>query len=141
MQEYIEFAQRHPLLIIGFLVVLGLIFWAEFSRLTCKYTHVNANQAVQVLNKDNVTVLDVREGSELHSGVIKGARTIPVSDVAKHLTEFEKDKNNPFLVYCASGNRSGGACNTLTKNGFENVYNLTGGLMTWKAENLPLSKK
>jgi rhodanese-related sulfurtransferase len=141
MQEYIEFFRLHPLLVIGFLVVLGLIVWAEYSRFTRKYTQVNANQAVQVLNKNKVTVLDVRENRELQGGVIKGARTIPVADVAKHITELEKNKNNPFLVYCASGNRSGGACNTLTKNGFSNVYNLTGGLMSWKAENLPLNKR
>jgi rhodanese-related sulfurtransferase len=141
MQEYIEFAQSHPLLVIGFLLVLGLIFWAEFSRFTRKYTQVNAAQAVQVLNKDNVIILDVREQRELQSGVIKGARTIPVSEVSKHLADFEKNKNHPFLVYCGSGNRSGYACNTLIKNGFDDVYNLTGGIMSWKSENLPLKKK
>jgi rhodanese-related sulfurtransferase len=141
MQEYIEFVQRHPLLIIGFLVVLGLIFWAEFSRFTRKYTMVNAAQAVQILNKDNVTILDVRENRELQGGVIKGAKTIPISEVSSRLTELDKNKDNPFLVYCASGNRSGGTCNLLTSNGFTDVYNLAGGIMAWKSENLPLNKK
>jgi len=141
MQEYIEFVQAHPLLMIGFLVVLGLIFWVEFSRFTRKYTQVNAAQAVQVLNKKNVIVLDVREQRELQNGVIKGAKTIPVSEVSKHLAELEKHKRHPFLVYCGSGNRSGYACNTLTKNGFDDVYNLTGGVMAWKSENLPLNKR
>jgi rhodanese-related sulfurtransferase len=141
MQEYIEFGQQHTLLVIGFVVVLGLIFWAEFSRFTRKYTMVNATEAVRVLNKDKVTILDVRENREIQGGVIKGARTIPVSEVANHLAEFEKNKNNPFLIYCASGNRSGGTCNLLTSKGFDDVYNLSGGLMSWKSENLPLSKK
>jgi rhodanese-related sulfurtransferase len=141
MQEYIEFVQHHPLLITGFFVVLGLIFWAEFSRLTRKYTVVNTAQAVRILNKDNVTVLDVRENRELQGGVIKGAKTIPTSEVSNHLAELEKNKDNPFLVYCASGNRSGSTCNLLTSNGFSDVYNLAGGLMAWKSENLPLSKK
>lgn len=141
MQEYIEFSQAHPLLLIGFAAVLGLIIWSEFSRLTRKYKQVNANQAVQVLNRDNVTVIDVRGSSELSNGVIKGAKTIPVTDISKHLTQLEKNKDNPFLVYCGSGNRSGHVCNVLTKNGFSDVYNLTGGLMAWTSENLPLNRK
>ena len=141
MQEYIEFAQAHPLLLIGFAAVLGLIIWSEFSRLTRKYQQINANQAVQVLNRDNVTVIDVRGSSEISNGVIKGAKTIPLTDISKHLAELEKNKDNPFLVYCGSGNRSGHVCNVLTKNGFSDVYNLTGGIMAWTSENLPLNRK
>ncbi len=141
MQEYIEFSQAHPLLLLGFAAVLGLIIWSEFSRLTRKYQQVNANQAVQVLNRDKVTVIDVRGSSELSKGVIKGAKIIPVTDISKHLAALEKNKDNPFLVYCGSGNRSGHVCNVLTKNGFSDVYNLTGGIMAWTSENLPLNKK
>ena len=141
MQEYIEFSQSHPLLLLGFVAVLGLIIWSEFSRLTRKYKQVNVNQAVQVLNRDNVTVIDVRGNSEVSNGVIKGAKVIPVTDISKHLVELEKNKDNPFLVYCGSGTRSGHVCSTLTKNGFSDVYNLTGGLMSWTSENLPLSRK
>jgi rhodanese-related sulfurtransferase len=141
MQEYIEFSQAHPLLLIGFAAVLGLIIWSEFSRLTRKYQQINANQAVQVLNRDNVTVIDVRGSSEISNGVIKGAKTIPLTDISKHLAELEKNKDNPFLVYCGSGNRSGHVCNVLTKNGFSDVYNLTGGIMAWTSENLPLNRK
>ncbi len=141
MQEYIEFVQAHLLLMLGFVAVLGLIIWSEYSRLTRKYKQVNANQAVQVLNRDNVTVIDVRGESEVRNGVIKGAKIIPLTDISKHLSALEKNKNNPFLVYCGSGNRSGHVCNTLTKNGFNEVYNLTGGIMAWTSENLPLNRK
>jgi len=141
MQEYIEFARMHPLLVLGFIAVLGLIAWSEFSRLTRKYKQVNANEAVQILNKDNVTLIDVREASEIKNGVIKGAKTIPLGELTTQLSRFEKNKDKPFLVYCRSGSRSGNACNTLTKNGFSDVYNLGGGIMSWEAENLPLSRK
>ncbi len=141
MQEYTEFAQAHTLLLLGFVIVLGLIIWSEYSRLTRKYKQVNVNQAVQILNRDNVTVIDVRSDSEIRNGVIKGAKTIPLTDISKHLVSLEKNKNNPFLVYCGSGNRSGHVCNTLTKNGFNEVYNLTGGIMAWTSENLPLNRK
>ncbi len=141
MQEYIEFVQAHHLLMLGFAAVLGLIIWSEYSRLTRKYKQVNVNQAVQVLNRDNVTVIDVRGDNEVRNGVIKGAKIIPLTDISKHLPALEKNKNNPFLVYCGSGNRSGHVCNILTQNGFSDVYNLTGGIMAWTSENLPLNKK
>ena len=141
MQEYIEFAQAHALLLLSFVIVLGLIIWSEYSRLTRQYKQVNVNQAVQILNRDNVTVIDVRSNSEIRNGVIKGAKTIPFADISKHLVSLEKNKNNPFLVYCASGSRSGHVCNILTKNGFNEVYNLTGGIMAWTSENLPLNRK
>ena len=141
MQEYIEFARMHPLLVLGFVVVLGLIIWSEFSRLTRKYKQINASEAVQILNKDDVTIIDVREDNETVNGVIKGAKLIPLAQVAARMTDFESKKNSPILVYCRSGSRSGHACNTLSKNGFTEVYNLGGGIMSWESENLPLQKR
>lgn len=141
MQEYIEFVRMHPLLVIGFVAVLALIIWSEFSRLTRKYKQINANEAVQVLNKDNVTLIDVREDSETSNGIIKGAKMIPLAEVAARVTDFESKKDSPVLVYCRSGSRSGSACNTLTKNGFTEVYNLSGGIMSWESENLPLQRR
>ena len=141
MQEYIEFARMHPLLVIGFITVLGLIIWSEYSRLTRKYKQVNANEAVQILNKDNVTLIDVREASEVSNGIIKGAKKIPLGELATQIPSLEKNKDKPILVYCRSGSRSGSACNTLTQHGFSDVYNLAGGIMSWESENLPLSRK
>ena len=141
MQEYTEFARMHPLLVFGFMAVLGLIIWSEFSRLTRKYKNVNANEAVQILNKDNVTLIDVREPSEITNGIIKGAKTVPLGQLDTQLANFEKNKDNPFLIYCRSGSRSGSACKTLTSHGFTDVYNLGGGIMGWESENLPLNRK
>lgn len=140
MQEYIDFARLHPLLVFGFIAVVGLIAWVEFSRLTRKYKQINANEAVQILNKDNVILIDVREPSEIKNGVIKGAKKVPLGQLATQIASFEKNKDQPFLIYCRSGSRSGSACNTLTKHGFSDVYNLAGGIMSWESENLPLSR-
>ena len=141
MQEYIEFARMHPLLVLGFVVVLGLIIWSEFTRLTRKYKQINTSQAVQVLNKDDVTVIDVREDNEIQKGIIKGAKTIPLAQLSNRLKDFSSKKDHPVLVYCRSGSRSAHACQTLTKNGFTDVYNLAGGIMAWESDNLPVSRR
>ncbi len=141
MTEYIEFARSHPLLVFGFIGVLGFIIWSEFGRLNRKYQQLGVTEAVRLLNNDNVFFLDVREDKELDNGIIKGATHIPVSELNSRLSQLEKHKNNPVLIYCRSGSRSAHACNMLTKHGFEDVANLSGGIIAWEAANLPLSKK
>lgn len=141
MEEYLVFARNHPYLMIGLVAVIGLIVWTEFSRLTRKYKQVNASAAVQILNQDSALALDVREDNEVQGGRIRGAKHIPLGQLKNRIAELEKAKNNPVLVYCRSGNRSAHACNLLTKAGFENVSNLSGGILAWESANLPVSKK
>ncbi|MDX1327219.1 MAG: rhodanese-like domain-containing protein, partial [Arenibacter sp.] len=51
------------------------------------------------------------------------------------ITALEKlDKSKNYYVYCRSGNRSGQACAIMNKLGFENTYNLQGGIMEWEGE-------
>lgn len=141
MNEYIEFAQRHPILSMGFIAVLGIILWTEFGRLTRKYKQLDVNQAVLLMNRDNTQVLDVREDKELGDGKIQDAKHITLKDLTKRMAELDKHKDQPLLVYCRSGNRSGMACNMLTKAGFSNVNNLGGGFVAWADANLPVSKR
>lgn len=141
MNEYTAFVQNHLLLVVGFVGVLGFIIWTEFNRFTRKYKQLDTNEAVRLLNDDNTIVIDVREGNEISAGKIKGARHIPLGQLATRLGELEKSKDQPILIYCRSGNRSALAANTLTKNGFTNVNNLAGGMTAWESANLPVSKK
>ena len=141
MSEYLEFVRAHPLLVFGFLGVLGFIIWSEISRIGRKYKQLDVNDAVRLLNSDNAFCLDVREDKEISGGVLNGATHIPVTQLNSRLNELEKYKNKSVLVYCRSGSRSAHACSTLTKNGFEDVSNLAGGIMAWQSANLPLSKQ
>ena len=141
MEEYALFVSDHPFLIGGFFALLGLIIWTEFTRLTRKYQMATPAQAVQILNNDKAFILDIREDREMVSGKIANAKHIPSGKLKERLRELNKFKAFPTLVYCQSGTRSGMACQTLTKDGFENVHNLSGGLSAWESANLPLSKK
>jgi len=142
MQEYIDFARNNFFLVAGFFAVLGFIFKTEISILTRKYKQIGVNAAVMLLNKDKALALDVREDKEItNGGMIKGARHITLGQLPTKIAELEKNKQQPILVYCRSGSRSGHACQMLTKAGFEDVSNLAGGIMAWEAANLPLSKR
>lgn len=141
MSEYIEFVRAHPLPVFGFLGVLGYIIWSEIGRINRKYKQLDATEAVRLLNKDETFCLDVREDKEVTGGILNGATHIPVTQLDSRLKELDKHKNKAVLVYCRSGSRSAHACNTLTKNGFEDVSNLSGGIMAWQSANLPVSRK
>ena len=141
MQEYTDFIGSNPLLFIGLAVVLFLILKTEISRFTRKYAQIGVNAAVMLLNKDSAVVIDVREDKEMKDGIIQGAQHITLGQLPDRIAELEKSKKDPVLVYCRSGSRSGHACNLLTKAGFEDVSNLTGGIMAWESANLPLAKR
>lgn len=141
MSEILEFIQRHPLLVGGFFVLLLMIIWAEVQRFTKSYKDLSPQDAVRLINDESPLILDVREHNELSTGVLKGAKHLPMSAIKSRLSEFDPEKNKTVIAYCRSGNRSASACRMLSAKGFENVYNLAGGMMAWESANLPKSKK
>ncbi|MFT9847406.1 rhodanese-like domain-containing protein [Aneurinibacillus sp. REN35] len=75
-------------------------------------------------------IIDVRESNEYRGGHIQGARNIPLGQVKVAATGIPKDKDT-YLV-CESGFRSSQAARILKKEGFKNLYNVSGGMKRWK---------
>jgi rhodanese-related sulfurtransferase len=83
-------------------------------------------------NKENIQVIDVREPNEFNAANIKG-ELIPLATVPQNAEKISKDKK--VIVHCRSGKRSANAISFLEQNhGFENLYNLKGGILAWKSE-------
>lgn len=76
-------------------------------------------------------LIDVREPYEYEEANI-GAQLIPLGDLADHLDELKKWKKDEIIMMCRSGQRSGRAQEMLLDEGFEDVANLTGGILAWK---------
>ena len=74
-----EFAMNHPYLVIAFVVLLALVFFNEMKIATQRFASLTPAAAVQLMNKEDVVVLDVREPSETIGGKIAKAIQIPVS--------------------------------------------------------------
>jgi rhodanese-related sulfurtransferase len=94
---------------------------------------VSANEAFEMLDGDAI-LLDVREESEWAAGHAPMASLISLSEVPDHLDELPKDQL--IICACRSGARSLRAATFLQENGFDAV-NLTGGMLSWFAEDLP----
>jgi len=89
---------------------------------------------------NNEILVDLRSHGELHqTGPIKGARNLDFNSgrFLAAVAGFEKDQ--PIMLYCASGGRSASAAKQLKEEGFTNVYDLDGGVTAWKAAGLPVS--
>ena len=93
------------------------------------------------INRDDALVLDVRTPDEFARGHIVGARHIPMPDLERRLPELDKFKSKPVILCCQSGARSASALATLKKAGFEQAFNLRGGLQEWERAGQPLSRK
>jgi len=143
LTQITEFATNHALLALAFAALLVLTVLNELKQVTQKFSKISPAGAVQLMNadEDNVLILDVREPSETAGGKIAKAVQIPVGNIQQRLSELEKHRGKQVIVYCKTGTRSGIACKALNKAGFDQVHNMTGGVMSWQEAHLPLVKK
>ena len=87
----------------------------------------------QKKNDPKAVIIDVRTAEEVAEGIIEGAIQIDIYGGQAFLDALEElDKSKSYYVYCRSGNRSGQACAIMNAQGFENTYNLRGGVMEWQ---------
>lgn len=80
--------------------------------------------------KEDLTILDVREVEEFQAGHIEGAVNAPLSTLDKGYERLDASKR--YYVICQGGMRSERACQFLETKGF-NVVNIEGGMNQWKA--------
>lgn len=98
-----------------------------------------APEVVAELNaQDAITVVDVREDWEYDEGHIEGAQLIPLGTLRDRVDEIPTDQ--PVVLVCRSGNRSGQAFRFLQQQGFDNVHNMTGGMLAWEGAGLEIEK-
>ncbi|EOT38867.1 rhodanese-like domain-containing protein [Enterococcus dispar] len=90
---------------------------------------ISNNDFNELLQKENLVVIDVREADEFAAGHIPNAKNLPLSQLENRFFELAKDTH--YYVICHSGRRSEIACQFLTAQGYQ-VTNVLGGMMDWK---------
>ncbi len=141
MEHLTHFVSNNWLLILAFFAIAGMLVFNLFGSRLRGYQAIGPAEAVNLINHQDAVVVDVRDNNEYHDGHILNSIHIPQSALPKRLAELEKYKSRPIILGCRSGHRSGQACALLRKHGFENVYNLSGGIMAWQNAHLPLTRK
>jgi thioredoxin len=120
-----------------------LITLMSLFLLACQSTSKTSNIDVEAFNTainqgSNIQLVDVRTSEEFLSGHIKNAKNIDVNGPNFEAEVASLYKDIPVYVYCHSGSRSADAANQLSKMGFKQVFNLNGGIMAWKNNNMPI---
>jgi len=114
-----------------FALALSVSLFAEFKT-------IDANSLIK-MQKQGIAVFDIRTPQEWKDrGVIKGAiknmffdskGRADIANFMYKLGTIIKDKNQPFIIYCAHANRTKAVGNFLSKQlGFKKVYELKGGI-------------
>ena len=132
-----EFIQQNLTWVLLAAISGGMLLVPFFSR---GAGGVSPAEATLLVNREDAIVLDVRETHEWDAGHIPQSRHISASQLAERLVEIDKFKDKPIIVCCASGMRSNKACGELKKQGFEKLYNLTGGVDAWVGAGYPIKK-
>jgi len=83
-------------------------------------------------NKDDFLLIDVREPSEIEISKIKESIHIPMAEIPNNIDQI--NSNKLVIVMCISGSRSANVCKYLIQNGFQDIYNLNGGIIKWALE-------
>lgn len=135
-----EFVSNNIWLVAAAVISGGYVIWPWISKSTSGLRQVGPMEAVQLMNRKDAVVIDVREQGEFSSGHISGAKHFPLASLEKRSGELKKFAKKPIVVVCASGARSRTACSTLKKLGFEDVSLLAGGLGAWQQASLPVVK-
>ena len=84
---------------------------------------------------ENSVILDVRTEVECNQGIIPNSINIDIYEGQAFIEQLEAlDKSKNYYVYCRSGARSAKACEAMNELGFENTFNLLGGILQWDGE-------
>jgi len=105
---------------------------ASLTNVDSDYT---PNEVAELLARDEVDLIDVREPDEYKAGRIARARHIPLAQLPEEVADLNRER--PIVFYCRSGSRSAMATEAFRGAGFD-AHNMAGGLLEWEAEGLPL---
>lgn len=106
--------------------------------------NLTPDQVQAEMASGTVTLVDVRDASELADGTIPGA-----VHASRGMLEFYADPSSPYhkaelnpdrrvILHCASGGRSALAVQTLRELGYTDVAHLDGGFKAWRASGKPI---
>ncbi|MEA2448584.1 MAG: sulfur-carrier protein adenylyltransferase/sulfurtransferase, partial [Thermoleophilaceae bacterium] len=106
---------------------------AQIQEVDPKQVHEHLRGGNGNGNGASPVIVDVREQHEFEEAHLPGAIHVPRGHLESRIEGKVGDKSRPVVLYCASGQRSALAANTLQQLlGYEDVASMTGGITLWK---------
>jgi rhodanese-related sulfurtransferase len=139
MDRLLEYTRNHPLLV-GLALLLALAVLAfEWRKRGQDYAAVQPQEAIRLMNQ-GAHVIDLRDAQAFAAGHVTGAKQLTADQLANAADSLKKYKEKVVLLYCENGAMAADLARKLHAGGFTRVFNLRGGLATWRADGLPLQR-
>ena len=111
-------------------LVVASVYSCKKAKAATGVEVVSVNEMKELMKLDEVQIVDVRTKPEYKSGHIKDAQNVVYDE------NFEKnisalDKSKPIVVYCQKGGRSAKCVKIMQEAGFQEIYDLEGGITKW----------
>ncbi|WP_461481914.1 rhodanese-like domain-containing protein [Porticoccus sp.] len=120
-------------------VLLVLIYLFAINERIKSGKPISVHAVTRMLNSEEAVLLDVRDSKEFKSGHIAGALNIPQAKLQDKLSELDRYREKVIIVADKVGQQAGAVGRKLQQQGFQ-VFRLTGGMMEWQNQNLPVVK-
>ena len=111
----------------------GMDAWMGAGRAMATLPQIDVFSLRDRLSSNGLQVLDVREDDEYEEGHIEVARNLSFKLIPTRLPTLDLDKTKPLALTCATGKRSSSAASLLLREGFKELYNVTGGMEAWNS--------
>jgi rhodanese-related sulfurtransferase len=139
MDRLLEYLQKHPWLIALTVAMALAVFVFELRTRRLAYAALRPQETIQLMNQ-GAQLYDMRDAAAFATGHINGAKHLDPGQLANAADLLKRFKDRLLVIYCEDGTRSTALTRQLHASGFTKVFNLRGGLATWRTEGLPLAR-
>ncbi|TXR54140.1 rhodanese-like domain-containing protein [Reinekea thalattae] len=137
LEQILEFIANHWVLSSIWAILLLLLLKTESGR---GGSSISNQEATQLINKQDAKIIDLRNRDDFQSGHLPNAINIPAKDMQTRMSELSAYKDEHLILVCKTGTTASASGTVLAKEGFNKLHKLKGGMMDWKANNLPVVK-
>jgi rhodanese-related sulfurtransferase len=126
-------------LIVIALVSGALLLWPAIARRG--RGGISAAEATTLINRRNAIVVDLRPAAEFAKGHLPSARNVEFSELQAKIGQIAKNKSNPVVLVCQTGQQSQRASRSVSEAGYAEVHVLEGGVDAWQKAGMPVVKQ
>ncbi|WMY97158.1 MAG: rhodanese-like domain-containing protein [Arsenophonus sp.] len=138
IKEIIQFILRHPVLTLMWITLLISVIILTFQSLFSKIKKINCTQTIQLINKEQGIIIDVRAHNDFYKEHIINSINLNFSDLKKNIESLKKNKTKPIIIVSENEIKSYKAAEQFIKYGFERVFILQNGIKNWFNNHLPI---
>jgi rhodanese-related sulfurtransferase len=102
---------------------------------------ISSSDLTRLSNKSSAMVIDLRTSEEFEVGYIANSINMPHDNFDKYSHQISSDLDKPIILICSMGRQSVNIGEKLKNMKYTNINILSGGIMTWQQEGLPLITK